>query len=125
MNFKVLDTLLTSVGGVINSLVCSSNDKNKLKSELTTVILRHYDQMYHLQKEIIISETKGNWLQRSWRPIVMLAFALVVILGVFIDIPLLHDSSPFWSLLELGMGGYVIGRSAEKISCKIIEKIKR
>jgi hypothetical protein len=125
MNFKILDTLLKSVGGVINNLVCSSQDKEKLKSELTTTILSHYDQVYNLQKEIIVSETRGNWLQRSWRPIVMLAFAFVVLLGVFIEIPLLNDNSPFWSLLELGMGGYVIGRSAEKISCRVIDKIKK
>ncbi len=125
MSFTVLDTLLTSVGGVINNLVCNSKDKEKIKSELTTVILNHYDQVYTLQKEIIMNESQGNWLQRSWRPLVMLAFAMVVILGVFIDIPLLKDSSPFWSLLELGMGGYVIGRSAEKISCKMIEKLKK
>lgn len=125
MNFKVLDTLLTSVGGVINKLVCSNQEKEKLKTELTSVILGHYDQIAGLQKDIIISETRGNWLQRSWRPLVMLAFALVVILGVFINIPLLNNNSPFWSLLELGMGGYVIGRSAEKISTKIIEKLRK
>ncbi len=55
----------------------------------------------------------------------MLAFAAVVILGVFIDIPLLNNNSPFWELLQLGMGGYVIGRSAEKISSNIIDKLKK
>jgi len=46
----------------------------------------------------------------------MLTFTLIVVLGIFIDIPLLKDGSPFWNLLELGLGGYVIGRSAEKIT---------
>ena len=32
MSFTVLDTLLTSVGGVINNLVCNSKDKEKIKS---------------------------------------------------------------------------------------------
>lgn len=125
MNIKILDTLLSTVGDVINKLVCSKDEKNKLKAELTSVILSHYDQMAGIQKDIIISEISGNWLQRSWRPLVMLAFAVVVILGVFVDIPLLNNNSPFWNLLQLGMGGYVIGRSAEKISTKIIEKLKK
>lgn len=125
MNFKVLDALLNSVGGIINNLVSSSDEKHKLKSEITSVILGHYDQLAGMQKDIILSETSGNWLQRSWRPLVMLSFAVVVILGVFIDIPLLNNDSPFWTLLQLGMGGYVIGRSAEKISGKIIEKLKK
>ncbi len=122
---NILDKLLTTIGDVINKLACSKDEKNKLKSELTSIILNHYNQLANLQKDILISEISGNCLQRSWRPIVMLAFAAVVILGVFIDIPLLNNNSPFWELLQLGMGGYVIGRSAEKISSNIIDKLKK
>lgn len=122
---NILDKLLTTIGDVINKLACCKDEKNKLKSELTSIILNHYNQLANLQKDILISEISGNFLQRSWRPIVMLAFAAVVILGVFIDIPLLNNNSPFWELLQLGMGGYVIGRSAEKISSNIIDKLKK
>jgi hypothetical protein len=30
-----------------------------------------------------------------------------------------------WTLLQLGLGGYVVGRSAEKITKPIIEAIKK
>ena len=73
-----------------------------------------------MQTEIIVTEAKGNWLQRSWRPILMLAFGFIVIYIKFIA-PLFNLTTPeleneFWNLLQLGIGGYVIGRSAEKIS---------
>ena len=76
-----------------------------------------------MQTEIIVAEAKGNWLQRSWRPILMLAFGFIVIYVKFVA-PLFNLQSPeleneFWNLLQLGIGGYVIGRSAEKIAGNI------
>ena len=64
-------------------------------------------------------EAQGNWLQKSWRPLVMLCFTFIILLGVFILIPLLDDNSEFWNLLEIGLGGYIIGRSVEKVTGKI------
>ena len=71
----------------------------------------------------IIAEAKGNWLQRSWRPILMLSFGFIVIYNKFAaplfgwPIPILEGE--FWTLLQIGIGGYVVGRSAEKIADKI------
>lgn len=124
MNINILPNLIASVCDIINRTLSSKEDKEQAKSELSEEIIRHYDELYQIQKEIITTETKGNRLQRSWRPIVMLAFSAVVILGVFTDIPMLNNDSPFWTLLQIGMGGYVIGRSAEKISDKFTKKHK-
>ena len=76
-----------------------------------------------MQTDIIIAEAKGNWLQRSWRPILMLSFGFIVIYNKFAaplfgwTIPVLEGE--FWTLLQIGIGGYVVGRSAEKIADKI------
>ncbi|MFR7810433.1 MAG: hypothetical protein ACLU4N_14870 [Butyricimonas faecihominis] len=54
-----------------------------------------------------MEEARGNWLQRSWRPLVMLVFALIVLVGTFTTLP----SSPILPLLgfaEIGLGGYVV-----------------
>ena len=76
-----------------------------------------------MQTEIILAEAKGNWLQRSWRPILMLAFGFIVIYVKFLaplfDLKIPELENEFWNLLQLGIGGYVIGRSAEKISQNI------
>jgi hypothetical protein len=117
--------MLTSVTDLIDKLSTNSKEKEKLKSDVSRTIMEHLDNISQAQKDIIITEAKGNWLQRSWRPIVMLAFSFVVLLGVFIPIPLLNSSSPFWSLLEIGMGGYVVGRSAEKITKEIITQKRK
>lgn len=125
MYLPIINEMLTSVTDLIDKLSTNSKEKEKLKSDVSRTIMEHLDNISQAQKDIIITEAKGNWLQRSWRPIVMLAFSFVVLLGVFIPIPLLNSSSPFWSLLEIGMGGYVVGRSAEKITKDIITKKRK
>lgn len=53
----------------------------------------------------------------------MLSFGFIVIYVKFVGplfdlrIPVLEDE--FWTLLQIGIGGYVVGRSAEKIADKI------
>ena len=124
MNLTIINTMLSSVCNLIEGLTTTSKEKEKLKSEVSYVIMQHLDKLTDAQKDVIIEEAKGNFLQRSWRPIVMLTFTFIVVLGIFIDIPLLKDGSPFWDLLEIGLGGYVIGRSAEKITTTIGKKMK-
>ena len=73
-----------------------------------------------MQTEIIVAEAKGNWLQRSWRPILMLSFGFIVIyvkfIGPLFGLPIPTLEVEFWELLKIGIGGYVVGRSAEKIA---------
>ena len=67
-----------------------------------------------LQSQVIIAEAQGNWLQRNWRPITMMVFLLLIILDSFKILP--NPLAPeIWGLLMIGLGGYVVGRSAEKV----------
>ena len=116
MNFTLFNGVVNAVGKAIDRLSTDSTKKEQLKSQISSELLKYLDSLTEAQQKIITQEANGNFLQRSWRPIVMLTFTLIVVLGIFIDIPLLKDGSPFWNLLELGLGGYVIGRSAEKIT---------
>ena len=101
--------------------------KNKLLAEANSLVSAVLDA----QEKIIMAEAKGNFLQRSWRPIVMLCFAFIVMYAFFIQPAFFRNAvniskdlpEDFWGLLKIGMGGYVIGRSAEKVSVKIAETI--
>lgn len=80
------------------------------------------------QAKIIVSESEGgSWLQKSWRPITMLAF-LALVIGHFFGFEgqnfTAADSSNLFSLIELGLGGYVIGRSVEKVAPAIAEVMR-
>ena len=114
----VLQNVIREIGDIVNRLSVSSKEKQKIREEIQSLVYRY-------KSELVREEARGNWLQRSWRPIVMLAFALVILSGMFMESTLLSDSSRLWDLLEIGLGGYVIGRSGEKVTdCLLSRKWK-
>ena len=68
-----------------------------------------------------------NWLAASWRPILMLTFGGLIVARWFgWAAPNLSEAEylKLWSIVELGLGGYVIGRSAEKIVPAVATALK-
>ena len=65
------------------------------------------------QLSLLVTEMSGNNLQRNWRPITMLTFLVLVVCDSFgwLTNPLAPEA---WTLLQIGLGGYVVGRSMEK-----------
>jgi len=118
--------LVKEVGKVIDNLFTSEEERLKAKNEVFKVLQEQQLELQKLQTEIILAEANGNWLQRSWRPILMLAFGFIVIYVKFIaplfSLPIPPLENEFWNLLQLGIGGYVVGRSAEKIANNITIK---
>ena len=107
---KMLSNLVSEIGDVIDSLTLSSKEKMQLRANLTEVLSRFEADLQREQSSVIRSESQGNWLQRSWRPVIMLAFTVVILVGMFTDLPMPEDTSRFWDLLEIGLGGYIVGR---------------
>tara|TARA_R110000851_G_scaffold183607_4_gene332904 strand:+ start:863 stop:1249 length:387 start_codon:yes stop_codon:yes gene_type:complete len=111
--------VVKEVGKVIDNLFTSDEERENVKAEIFKVLKHQELELHKLQNETILAEANGNWLQRSWRPILMLSFGFIVVYTKFIapmfslPVPPLEDE--FWSLLNLGIGGYVVGRSAEKV----------
>ncbi len=93
----------------------------KLKSDLQTQLLQSNTAELQAAAKIVEAEAKAGWFASSWRPLLMyvLIFILVwnyilgpVLLFFFkasITITLPGD---VWTLLQIGLGGYVVGRSA-------------
>ena len=102
--------ILETVASVVERLSLSSAEKKRLKQELETALLENECQRVEMQARVVGSEAQGNWLQRSWRPVIMLAFTVVILVGMFTDLPMPEDTSRFWDLLEIGLGGYIVGR---------------
>ena len=76
-------------------------------------------QVITAQAGVITAEAQGDsWLQRNWRPLIMLMFG-VIIGNNYLIVPLFGTPSAdippdMWDLLKLGLTGYIVGRSAEK-----------
>jgi hypothetical protein len=76
------------------------------------------------QTDIVYAETKGNVLQRSWRPLLMFVGILIIFhnyvlfpyLSIFTNkIQLIPIPGGLWGFMSICAGGYIAGRSAEKI----------
>ena len=97
----------------------------KLKADLQTQLLQSNTQELTAAAKIIEAEAKAGWFASSWRPLLMyvLIFILVwnyvigpvikVFTGAVISFELPGD---VWTLLNVGLGGYVVGRSAESVA---------
>ena len=117
-----MKNVVGAVGEVIDRLTLPVREKRQLEVDLLELLAEHEKEMARSRSAAVVEEARGNWLQRSWRPLVMLVFALIVLVGTFTTLPILSETSRFWDLLEIGLGGYVVGRSGEKIMQALTRK---
>ncbi|CAN8139712.1 hypothetical protein THIOSC15_170005 [uncultured Thiomicrorhabdus sp.] len=54
----------------------------------------------------------------------MLTFLILVVCDAF-GLLAFRLSDEAWTLLQIGLGGYVVGRSAEKIAPAIVDGLKK
>jgi len=99
--------------------------QEKLKAQLQTQLLQSNTAELQAAAKIVEAEAKSGWFASSWRPLLMyvLIFILVwnyvigpvikMFTGAVISFELPGD---VWSLLQIGLGGYVVGRSAESVA---------
>lgn len=114
---KLVDELHTSDE---EKLVLQSQIK-KVENELLVKVLSYEQELLKSKASIITAEAQGqSWLQRSWRPIAMLTFLVLVVLDSF-GLLASKLAPEAWTLLQIGLGGYVVGRSAEKITAKYMQ----
>ena len=127
---KILEFFSTKVfkqvGDVVDKLFTSEEGRLNARNQIFKVLQDAQLELQRMQTEIIVTEAKGNWLQRSWRPILMLTFGFIVIYVKFIA-PLFNLTTPeleieFWELLKIGIGGYVVGRTGEKMMTTYVDK---
>ena len=81
------------------------------------------------QADIVKAEAQSeHWLTACWRPILMLVFGgLIVARWLGFSAPNISDAEvlKLWNIVELGLGGYVIGRSVEKVMPAIAGALKK
>ena len=99
--------------------------QEKLKAQLQTQLLQSNTAELKAAAKIVEDEAKAGWFAASWRPLLMyvLIFILVwnyvlgpVILFFFKASITIQLPGDVWTLLQIGLGGYVVGRSAESVA---------
>ena len=131
-----IGSIISPITSLIDNLSTSDEEKLTLRNKLEEIqnsfavkVLELEGEIVNARSKIIVAEAQGkSWLQRNWRPLMMVWFGILIGLYWFgqapdylIDNPELVDS--LFGLLKLGIGGYILGRTAEKIIDKIKDKI--
>lgn len=115
-----------SVGEVLDNVITNNEEKSQAKKELTEVVLSNLTKLADIQGEVIQTEMKGNWLQRNWRPMMMLTFGVILVCKWFgwTDSEIDHElEMKLMEIIELGLGGYVIGRTVENVSNTVTKNV--
>ena len=108
---------------LVDELHTSEEERLKAKGHLLDVQAAAMQRVFDYEKEmikgqqaIVTAEAKSeHFIVAAWRPITMLTFLTLAVgdsLGLLAT-PLKDEA---WMLLQLGLGGYVVGRSGEKIA---------
>ena len=119
---KTVTNLVSAVGEIVDRLTLPGREKKQLETDILRLLIAVEEKTISEQAASIREEARGNWLQRSWRPIVMLVFTLIILTGTFLNLPILADTSRFWDLLEIGLGGYIIGRGSEQLVSTLLKR---
>jgi len=108
---------------LVDKLHTSDDERLKAKGHLLDVQAAAMQRVFDYetsriegQQKIVAAEAQSeHFIVAAWRPITMLTFLALAVgdtFGLFAT-PLRDEA---WALLQLGIGGYVVGRSGEKIA---------
>lgn len=115
-----------AIGKVVDTVITNDDEKSKAKKELTEVVLKSLNEVANVQGEVIKKEMEGNFLQRSWRPLLMLTFGTILVCKWFglTDANIDNELElKLMDIVQLGLGGYVVGRSVEKVAGTVTANI--
>ena len=125
----LIPALLPILSKVAGNLFPDAEAKAKAESEMALALLASQKELETAAAGIVRAEaSSSNWLASSWRPVVMLTFAGLIVARWFgWAAPNLSEAEylKLWDIVELGLGGYVIGRSAEKILPGVAQALKK
>jgi Na+-transporting methylmalonyl-CoA/oxaloacetate decarboxylase gamma subunit len=120
----LIASIVGLVGKAIDKAVPDAAQAAELKDKITGAVYALAQTELQGAIAIILAEVQGeSWLQRNWRPLLMLTCIAIIannyVLYPYLKLffaaaPLLELPDALWELLKIGVGGYVVGRSVEK-----------
>ena len=132
----LLPVLGPLVGDVVKRILPEDKDKRmEVERELNMAIMQNGAAIEQAAASVIKAEAESEHkITATWRPILMLSITAIVtwnyLLAPLVELAVrmfAGDQVPLsiplpeqlWNLLMIGVGGYVVGRSGEKIAKNI------
>jgi hypothetical protein len=125
----LIPTIAPILGKVVGNLFPDPEQKAKAEAEMMKTLLAHQAEIEGAAAKIIQTEAASqHWLAANWRPLTMLVFVSLIVARWFgWAAPNLSEAEyiKLWSIVEFGLGGYVVGRSVEKIAPSIADVMRK
>jgi hypothetical protein len=132
----MLAALLPILGGIFGQVTknlfpdpADELKRIELENQLQLAMMQQSAALDQAAASIISDEAKGeSWLQRSWRPLTMMTFVgLVVAKWLGFTAPGVSEAIELelMTLIQIGLGGYVGGRTVEKVAPVIAAALKK
>ena len=122
--------LLPDLIGLVGRFIPDAEKRAEAQAEITKQILANEKDILNAARDVVSAEIQSDsWMAKSWRPCLMflLMGQIIWIVNIAPFFGLVGQTTEalkavppeFWTLLTIGMGGYIIGRSAEKVADSI------
>lgn len=125
----LIPVLAPVLSKVVGNLFPDPEAKAKAESELMKTLLLHQSEIENAAASIIRTEAaSSHWLAANWRPLLMLVFGGLIVARWFgFAAPDLSEAEyiKLWDIVEFGIGGYVVGRSVEKVMPTVAGAFKK
>lgn len=122
----IAKSIVSPITDIINKSVRDKDLAEKLNNKIEKQMIESFVKELNAKRDVLVAEIGSeNWLASSWRPILMLSFTGIIVnnyilapyLGAMFGFSITLDIPPdMWELLKIGIGGYIVGRSGEKIT---------
>lgn len=115
--------IFDSIMNVIDKLIPDPKQAADAKLKLLELQQQGALSQIEAQSRVVVAEAQSeSWLARNWRPITMLTFVSIIannylfapyMMAFGFKSVMLQLPEHLWYLMEIGLGGYIIGRSME------------
>lgn len=128
----MITALIPVLTSLIERVFPDQEAADKAKAEMMVVLAQAEKERMKAKSDVVVAEAKGeSSAQRNWRPHLMYLFMFIIgfnfilapIAGMLgLGLETLPIPEHMWLLLTVGVGGYIAGRSGEKISANFSKK---
>ena len=75
MIWNLIETIGGKVLDIVDDVVGDKDEASKLKFQTQRQFIETKSSELEAQAKIVLAEAQGSWLQRNWRPLLMVVFA--------------------------------------------------
>ena len=120
--------LIGSIGGkvldIVDDVVEDKDEANRLKFEIQRQLIENKSSELEAAAKIVLAEVQSGWLQRNWRPLLMVTFAGLIVAHWFgLTAPNIPESVQN-SLLNIVMVGVWAAMWLDVLAKRLLKNLK-